>query len=196
MFSLFQNKISAVRLDGPRVTLRAPRRGDAEAWIALRRDSRDYLQPWEPTWPTDAVSNAAFRRRRAQLLAEWREDTGRGFLIFRRIDEVLLGGVTLSNIRRGVADTASMGYWIGAPHARQGYMTEAVACILDFAFGELRLHRVEAACLPDNDASHALLLKSGFTEEGVAREYLKINERWRDHMTFAVLRNDPRGSRA
>lgn len=196
MFSLFQGKISAVRLDGPRVTLRAPRRGDCEAWIALRRGSRDFLQPWEPTWPTDAVSNTAFHRRRAQLLAEWREDTGRGFLIFRRTDEALLGGVTLSNIRRGVADTANMGYWTGAPYARQGYMTEAVSCILDFAFGELRLHRVEAACLPDNDASRALLLKSGFVEEGVAREYLKIDELWRDHMTFAVLRNDSRPGHA
>ena len=192
MFWPFRNKALAVRLEGARVFLRAPRHGDTRAWVALRRESRDFLQPWEPTWPPDAISRAAFIRRRAQIMADWRHDTGRGFLIFRREDGVMLGGITLTNIRRGVADAASMGYWIGAPHVRQGHMTEAVTCVLDFAFGELGLHRVEAACLPDNEASRALLLKTGFSEEGMARDYLKIDGRWRDHRTFAVLRDDLR----
>ena len=91
-----------------------------------------------------------------------------------------------------MAATGSLGYWTGAPYARQGYMTEAVACVLDHAFGRLNLHRVEAACLPHNDASRGLLLKCGFKEEGLGRGYLKIDGRWRDHLLFAILRDDPR----
>lgn len=178
------------RLTGPRILLRPPGRRDAEAWSALRHQSRDFLQPWEPAWPSDGATRAAFRRRCAQIEADWKARTGYGFLIFRRDDGALLGGITLSNLRRGVAGSASLGYWIGAPHARCGYMTEAVACILDFAFGALDLHRVEAACLLENEASHRLLLKSGFHEEGLARGYLKINGRWRDHRTFGVLKED------
>ncbi len=192
MFSLFQDRIAAIRLNGPHVMLRAPTRGDADAWSALRRESREFLQPWEPAWPADGASRPAFHRRRAQILGEWRDGSGCGFFVFRRDDAALLGGVTLSNLRRGVADTASLGYWIGAPYARQGYMTEAVACALEYAFGALRLHRIEAACIPENTASRALLLKCGFQEEGVARGYLRIDGRWRDHVTFARLRDDVR----
>lgn len=192
MFSLFQGRIAAIRLNGPRVMLRPPARGDADAWSALRKTSREFLQPWEPTWPADGASRTAFHRRRAQILSEWRNGSGNGFFVFRRDGAALLGGLTLSNLRRGVADTASLGYWIGAPHARRGYMTEAMACALDYAFGALRLHRVEAACIPENAASRALLLKCGFHEEGLARGYLKIDGRWRDHVTFAVLREDER----
>lgn len=190
MWPLFGNAGPRVRLIGPRVLLRPPARRDAEAWSALRRQSQDFLQPWEPAWPSDGATRAAFRRRRAQILADWAARTGYGVLIFRRDDNALLGGVTLSNVRRGVAGASSLGYWIGAPHARHGYMTEAVACVLDFAFGALDLHRVEAACLPENEASRRLLVKTGFHEEGLARGYLKINGRWRDHRTFAVLKED------
>lgn len=180
------------RLVGPRILVRPPRRLDAAAWSALREASRDFLQPWEPSWTGDAASVPAFHRRRRQLLADWQARTGYGFLIFGREDGELLGGITLANVRRGVAGAGSLGYWIGEPHARRGYMTEAVSCLLDFAFGELGLNRVEAACLPDNAASRALLLKCGFVEEGVARQFLKINGRWQDHVTFAILRSDPR----
>jgi [ribosomal protein S5]-alanine N-acetyltransferase len=102
----------------------------------------------------------------------------------------MLGGVTLSNLRRGVAQSASLGYWIGESYKRQGYMTESLAAALNLAFVRLGLHRVEAACLPDNKASRALLLKCGFEEEGYAREYLRINGRWQDHLLFAILRRN------
>ena len=110
----------------------------------------------------------------------------------RRRDDALLGGITFSNVRRGVAQSASLGYWIGAPHAHQGYMTEALSAVLDFAFDHLALHRVEAACLPDNEASQGLLLKIGFQDEGYARQYLRINGRWQDHRLFALLKGDKR----
>jgi ribosomal-protein-alanine N-acetyltransferase len=192
MWLFFRSRATGITLTGPRVVLRAPAARDTGAWVALRQQSEEFLKPWEPTWPPDGASRAAFRRRRFQIRDEWRAGTGCGFLIFDRTSGVLVGGVTLSNIRYGVSATAGLGYWTGEPHARQGYMTEAVACILDHAFGQLNLHRVEAACLPHNDASRGLLLKCGFREEGLARGYLKIDGRWRDHLLFGVLRDDPR----
>lgn len=192
MWFLLGSPQPRVRLTGPRVMLRPPLRRDAAAWTDLRRQSADFLRPWEPTWPGDALTSAAYHRRRLHLLADWRARSGYGFLIFGSDGGPLLGGITLSNVRRGVTCTGSLGYWIGAPHARHGYMTEAVACVLDFAFDQLNLNRVEAACLEYNEASRRLLLKCGFTQEGLARGYLKIDGRWQDHLTFAILRGDPR----
>jgi len=173
--------------------LRPPVQRDWRAWAALRAESREFLLPWEPTWAADALTRGAYRRRLRLYRSEMRHGTGYSFFVFRRADGDLLGGLTLSNIRRGVAQAASLGYWIGARHARQGYMSDALAAALGFSFGQLALHRVEAACLPLNAASRALLLKSGFREEGYARSYLRINGRWQDHCLFAVVRDDAPG---
>jgi len=178
------------RLEGPRVYLRPPAQKDWRAWAELRGESRDYLTPWEPTWPYDALTRRAYRRRLAAYKAELRQRISYSFLIFRREDDALLGGATLSNVRRGVAQAASLGYWSGARFSRQGYMTESLAAVLKFALYDLGLHRVEAACLPDNAASKSLLLRSGFHDEGFAREYLRIDGRWQDHLLFSVLRAD------
>jgi ribosomal-protein-alanine N-acetyltransferase len=76
---------------------------------------------------------------------------------------------------------------MGKPFAHQGYMTGAVRLMLEVAFRHLALHRVEAACLPHNQASIALLTRCGFAQEGLARGYLKIAGAWRDHLLFARL---------
>lgn len=182
----------SVRLEGPRVYLCPPRMADWKTWAALREECRAFLVPWEPTWPHDALTRQAFRRRLKAYNQEWRRGTGFSFLVYRLHDRTLMGGVTLSNVRRGVAQAASMGYWIGERFARQGYMTEAVLAVVEFAFEELGLHRIEAACLPHNDASRNLLLKVGFRQEGYARQYLRINGKWQDHLLFEMLRDDPR----
>ena len=101
-----------------------------------------------------------------------------------------MGGCTLTNVRRGVTQSAAVGYWIGAPYARQGYMYSALKLIRPFVFELLGLHRLEAACIPENEASRKLLLKVGFREEGRARRYLQINGEWRDHILFALLEDD------
>ncbi len=178
------------RLEGARIYLRPPRYRDWNAWAMLRAASRDFLTPWEPTWPADALSRAAYRRRMRQSALEWHEDSGYSFLIFRRSDDLLLGGVNLSNVRRGVAQSVSLGYWIGAAHARQDYMAEALRCLLPFAFDRLGVNRIEAACLPHNEASRGLLQKCGFREEGYARQYLRINGNWQDHVLYALVRSD------
>jgi len=180
------------RLDAGRLFLRPPRNRDWRAWSELRTESREFLMPWEPSWSVDALSRAAFRRRMRQTAIEWHEDEGYGFLIFRQGDNALLGGINLSNVRRGVAQSANLGYWIGGPHARQGYMTDALLCLMPFAFERLGLNRLEAACLPHNVASRGLLQKIGFREEGYARQYLRINGNWQDHVLYALLRSDLR----
>ena len=183
------------QIDCERVCLRPLRQGDWRAWAELREGSRAFLAPWEPTWSHDALTRGAFRRRVRAYEREWQQGTAYSLLVVRRSDDCLMGGVTLSNLRRGVAQSASLGYWIGEPHARQGFMTEALSGILDFAFDDLALHRIEAACLPDNLASQALLRRIGFGEEGYAREFLRINGRWQDHLLFGMLRDDWRQRR-
>jgi ribosomal-protein-alanine N-acetyltransferase len=180
----------AFRVAGQRVLLRAPERRDWQPWAELRGASRAFLAPWEPSWSADALTRAAFHRRLARYAADWRSDQGYSFLLFRLDDETLVGGIGLSNVRRGVAETASLGYWTGERHAGQGYMTEGLRLILSFAFQRARLHRVEAACLPHNAPSRRLLAKSGFREEGYARAYLCIDGRWQDHVLFALLREE------
>ncbi|MCP4329007.1 MAG: GNAT family N-acetyltransferase [Alphaproteobacteria bacterium] len=179
-----------VHLDGDGVYLRHPRDSDWSAWAEVRAESRDFLQPWEPTWPRDALTRSAYRLRLRQFEAERREGTGHAFFIFRRDDEALVGGITLSNIRRGVAQAGTIGYWISRRHARRGYMTAALHCLAKYAFGQLNLHRIEAACQPDNGASRELLRKFDFDEEGRARLYLLINGSWSDHLLFGLVRED------
>jgi len=177
---------------GREVYLRQPVMGDYVAWAELRALSRQHLTVWEPLWTRDELARSAFRRRLRQYQREMREDQGYAFLIFREADAALLGGLTISNVRRGVAQSASVGYWLGLPHVRRGYMTDAVRCIVPFAFGTLGLHRLEAACLPHNAASTRVLEKSGFRREGTARRYLKINDVWQDHDLYALLHDDAR----
>ena len=190
---LFLGRSEPLRLVGERVFLRPPERGDYESWASLRARSHGFLAPWEPTWPPDALSRSSYRVRLSRYAEDWRTDQGYNFFIFRNEDEALTGGVGLSNVRRGVAETASLGYWIGEPFARQRYMTAALPLVIDFAFTRLRLHRVEAACLPSNVPSRALLLRTGFRQEGYARGYLLIDGKWQDHLLFAILREDWRG---
>jgi ribosomal-protein-alanine N-acetyltransferase len=179
-------------IEGDGVMLRTPQIADFEEWVALRETSRDFLTPWEPTWPVDDLTRAAFRRRVKRYAEDLRTDQGYAFLIMRSSDDALVGGLTLANIRRGVAQAGSLGYWTGLPFVRQGYMTAAVRAVIPFAFMSLRLHRLEAACIPTNTGSIRLLEKTGFVREGYAREYLCINGIWQDHLLYGRL-NDGSG---
>jgi len=185
--------LPTVRLEGTRVVLRPATLRDWSDWAELRARSRDFLTPWEPAWPPDTLTRSSFSRRVRRQGNEWRDDLAYSFLTLDKETETLVGGLGLGNLRRGVAQTATLGYWIGQPHARRGYTGDAVRLALDFAFDHLGLHRVEASCLPTNLASKGLLTKLGFTCEGLARGYLRINGAWRDHLIFAILSDDRRG---
>jgi ribosomal-protein-alanine N-acetyltransferase len=175
---------------GAGVYLRAPGMQDYAAWAELRALSRQHLTPWEPQWARDELARSSFRRRLRAAQREARDDLGYSYLIFAETPLRLVGGLNLSNIRRGIAQTASIGYWIGAPYTGRGLMTDAVRSVAPFAFATLRLHRLEAACLPTNHASMRVLEKAGFRLEGLARQYLKIDGRWQDHSLYALLRDD------
>lgn len=174
----------------PNLYLRAPQAGDHAAWALLRMESREFLTPWEPTWNEDDLTRASFRLRAKRAAREISTDEAYSLFIFETGTETLIGGLTLGLIRRGVAQACTLGYWMGRRHAGRGHMTEAVRGAVRFAFSDLALHRVEAACLPNNTPSRRLLERVGFQHEGLARAYLKINGSWADHLLYAALSSD------
>jgi [ribosomal protein S5]-alanine N-acetyltransferase len=179
-------------IEGRLVRLRAPIAADYIEWAKLRNESREYLTPWEPSWAPDETTRAAFRRRLRRYVQAERDGTGMMLFVFDKKTGDLTGGCQLSNIRQGIAQSAaSLGYWIGQKHAGRGLMTDAVVTLVRHAFDRLGFHRIEAACLPTNVASRRVLTKAGFSAEGTARKYLRINGEWQDHLLFAVIAGDP-----
>jgi ribosomal-protein-alanine N-acetyltransferase len=182
----------AFRLDAERIALRLPLHSDFSAWRTLRDDSRAFLTPWEPVWSPDHLSRKSFTNRVYWAARSARSGTAYPLFLVHR-DGTLLGAITLDNIRRGPAQSGTIGYWIGQEHARHGYMREAIGALVHHAFTALDLSRIEAACLPENAASRGVLEQSGFKYEGVAQSYLQIDGRWRNHVLYANLRSDRRG---
>ena len=185
-----QSLLSKKKLTGERVFLRPPKRRDALKWQKLRMSSKSFLVPWEPSWDASSCTRRAYLRyfKNSNYLANM--DRAYSFLIFKTDDKTLLGGINVGNVRRGVAQSASLGYWIGEKHSRNGYMKEALKLLIPSLFVDLRLNRIEAATLEENIASKSLLKKIGFKKEGVLRKYLKINGSWRDHILYGLLEND------
>lgn len=181
-----------VRIETERMVLRLPEHADFNAWSALRAASRDFLTPWEPVWARDHLTRRNFTNRVLWARHSSRRSLAYPFVMLSR-DGRFLGAITLDNIRRGPSDQASLGYWIGADFARQGFMSEAIKAVRQYAFDEIGLSRIEAACLPENLPSRGALEKADFRYEGVAQAYLQINGRWRNHVLYASLRADRRG---
>lgn len=182
-----------LRIETERLTLRPPVHSDFRAWSSLRRESQDFLTPWEPSWAADHLTRKAFTNR-----VYWAQRSVAGgsavpLFLIRRSDDILLGAITLDNIRRGPAQSGTLGYWTGETFARQGYMREAIGAVVHYGYAKLDLSRIEAACLPENAASRGLLERAGFKYEGVAQSYLQIAGRWRTHVLYAALRSDRRG---
>ena len=174
------------QLIGPRLMLRMGSCDDWKDWREMRELSRDYLVPWEPQWPADALSYSFFCSMLRRQWREWRSGKAYAFAIFLHGGErpVLVGGITLGDVIFAAAQKGTIGYWIGKPYAGQGLMTEAVSLLCEFAFGKLHLQRVEASCMPHNEASTALLHRTGFEEEGFAKAYLQINGKREDHILW------------
>lgn len=181
------------RIITERLLLRLPEHRDYAAWAALRRESADFLIPWEPAWADDHLTRSAFTARVRWASRTSHQGTALPLFLARREDGALLGAITLDHIRRGPSQSGTIGYWIGQRYARQGYMREAIRGLVDHAFAERDLSRIEAACLPENAASRGVLESCGFKYEGVAQSYLQINGRWRNHVLYANLRHDRRG---
>ena len=193
MFALpfYRRDLPALR--GERVTMRAPTPGDYPEWAALRRARRAFLEPWEPRWSSDELERSAWRLRLRRYREELTAGSGMTFLIFENESGRLAGGLTLGNIKHGVAQSGQIGYWIGERFAGRGLMFDALGLIVPFAFETLRLHRIEAACIPENARSVRVLEKAGFRREGLLRSYLKINGIWQDHYLYALISGENQG---
>ena len=172
---------------GGRVYLRAPRPADRQEVLRLNRASRRFYR--------GLVMPLVTARGWSAYLARRRRPESPGYLVCRASDGGIVGGININEIVRGVFRSGYLGYQIGAPYARQGYMTEALALVLRQAFGPLRLHRVEANIQPGNHASIRLVRRAGFQLEGLSRRYLKIGGRWRDHERWALTVEDWRRRR-
>lgn len=177
-------------LRGDGVLLRAPQPQDHAAWADLRLESRNELAPWEPLWSDDELSKHAWRQRIKRWYNDARNDTGYAFFVIEPAGAQLLGAITLGNVRRGAAQTATVGYWIGTRFTGCGIATAAVSCLARHAFEDLDLNRLEAACMPANAASLRVLEKAQFQREGLARKYLRIAGHWRDHVLLGRVRGD------
>jgi [ribosomal protein S5]-alanine N-acetyltransferase len=178
---------------GDVVFLRTPRAADRDEFIALRRSSRGFLTRWEPhpePGSGDADASAFDRLLRAR-----RDPRHARFLVCARATGAIMGNIALNEIVRGPFQGCYLGYWIGRPFARRGFMTEAVALILRHAFVRLGLHRVEANIIPTNRPSLALIRRSGFRHEGVGLRYLCVAGRWQDHEHWAMTVEDWRRHR-
>jgi ribosomal-protein-alanine N-acetyltransferase len=187
VFRFLSRQQDIPELLGPEHVLRLPHQSDYGQWFRLRSDSRAFLQPWEPTWRPDELTEGAFRNRVRRGAQEYASGLAIPMLLFRRDDMALLGGLTIGYIRRGAAQSCMIGYWMGEKHAGQGHMLAALKVAIPFIHGGLQLHRIEAACIPENDRSIRLLEKAGFQREGYMKEYLKIRGEWRDHLLFALI---------
>jgi ribosomal-protein-alanine N-acetyltransferase len=176
------------RLETSRLALRAPDRLDAPALRALTARNADHLRPWSPAPAPnrDPLAPAEIRAQIDRQRDEWIQDRTYALVIELRATRAVIGRMTLSQIVRGPMQGANLGYWIDEAHQGTGLTTEAVREALRFAFGPLKLHRVQAGTLPHNAASQRVLHKAGFREEGYARNYLHIAGRWQDHVLFAV----------
>ena len=188
---LFKKRHLLLQTD--RLDLRLPQLSDHKSWSRLRLESKDFLTPWEPTWTNDHLLRRPFVNRVNWAKRSLQNGTAIPLFIIGRNDGVLMGAITLDNIRRGPNQTATMGYWIGSPYVRQGFMSEAIVGLVNYAFGALDISRIESACLPENTPSRKLLEKCGFKYEGVAQAYIQIDGRWRTHVLYASIRYDRRG---
>jgi len=175
---------------GGSVILRHPRWSDYEAWKDLRQENKAYLTPWEPAWDARHLTRLTYRSRLARFKKMVANDEAYPFHIFRASDDRLIGACNITHIQRQVAQTAQLGYWVGEHYARQGFARASVSAAVKFCFETLGLHRVEAGVQSDNAASIKVLTAMGFTHEGTARGYLKINGQWEDHDIYAKLSSD------
>ncbi|WP_331373626.1 GNAT family N-acetyltransferase [Sinorhizobium chiapasense] len=190
VFRFLSRQPESIEIANRNYLLRLPRYADYRQWYQLRSESRAFLEPWEPSWRADEMTEGAFRSRVIRNEQEYASGQAVPLFLFHKPDERLLGGLTIGHIRRGAAQNCMIGYWMGQKYAGQGHMYEALKLTIPYIFSVLELHRIEAACIPENARSIRLLEKAGFEREGYLRQYLKINGQWRDHLMFSLLAAD------
>ena len=183
-------KKNLFEITGRKVILRPPQYSDWKAWADERKKNKLYLQPWEPLWSINELERSSFVKRVRMFERLSHNDQAYSFLIFTSDNEDFIGEVNISNVLRGIIQSCTIGYWIAKDCEGKGMMSESLELVKKFIFNELKLHRIEAACLPHNIPSLKLLLKNGFIKEGTARKLLKINDKWQDHTVLSFILDD------
>lgn len=183
-------KKNLFEITGQKVILRPPQYSDWKAWADERKKNKLYLQPWEPLWSINELERSSFVKRVRMFERLSHNDQAYSFLIFKSDNEDFIGEVNISNVQRGIIQSCSIGYWIAKDCEGKGMMSESLELVKEFIFNELKLHRIEAACLPHNMPSLKVLLKNGFIKEGTARKLLKINDKWQDHTVLSFILDD------
>ena len=183
-------KKNLFEITGQKVILRPPQYSDWKAWADERKKNKLYLQPWEPLWSINELERSSFVKRVRMFERLSHNDQAYSFLIFTSDNEDFIGEVNISNVQRGIIQSCTIGYWIAKDCEGKGMMSESLELVKEFIFNELKLHRIEAACLPHNMPSLKLLLKNGFIKEGTARKLLKINDKWQDHTVLSFILDD------
>ena len=186
-YSLKKNQFE---ITGQKVILRPPQYSDWKAWADERKKNKLYLQPWEPLWSINELERSSFVKRVRMFERLSHNDQAYSFLIFTSDNEDFIGEVNISNVQRGIIQSCTIGYWIAKDCEGKGMMSESLELVKEFIFNELKLHRIEAACLPHNIPSLKVLLKNGFIKEGTARKLLKINDKWQDHTVLSFILDD------
>ena len=183
-------KKNLFEITGQKVILRPPQYSDWKAWADERKKNKLYLQPWEPLWSINELERSSFVKRVRMFERLSHNDQAYSFLIFKSDNEDFIGEVNISNVQRGIIQSCTIGYWIAKDCEGKGIMSESLELVKEFIFNELKLHRIEAACLPHNMSSLKVLLKNGFIKEGTARKLLKINDKWQDHTVLSFIIDD------
>lgn len=180
--------ITARRVGGAPVILRALNNRDRRQWEALRADNIDWLRPWEATSPDPVGAGSVFRQMVRHSDSEAAAGRLQPFVI--ETEGRLVGQMHLFGIAWGSLRSASAGYWVAQSTAGQGIAPFALAAVCDHAFRVLGLHRVEVNIRPENVASLRVVEKLNFREEGMRHRYLHIDGEWRDHRSFAMTHED------
>lgn len=163
--------------------------GDAAEFARLVTENRDYLAPWSPVTNEDYYTTKGHRAVLARHLTAYE----RGEMLPLAILDpggAVCGRINLNNIIRGAFQNASVGYWVGRSHAGRGLASAAVADVVETAFRDLGLHRLDAATLLHNTPSQRVLARNGFRPFCVAERYLKIAGKWQDHVLFQLLNQE------
>ncbi len=167
------------------MVVRPLRRSDADEWQAVRARNHDWLRPWDATVPPGATPRpSSYKDVVRSLLHQAKRGQCLPFVV--EVDGRFVGQVTVSNVTRGSAQWASIGYWLSADAAGRGVAPRAVAMVIDHCFGPVGLHRIEICVRPENTNSLRVVEKLGLEQVGYAPRFLHIDGAWRDHRVFAV----------
>ncbi len=190
MYNIFSLKKKKRELIGEKVFLKTPVKENWSEWAKLRQKSKNFLQPWEPKWPKNFLTQESFSIFINMVEIALRNKTAYNFFIFNKKNNHLMGGISLNVFKSEGYKSITIGYWMGQDYAGKGYMKDSLKVVCDFCFNDLNFYRIEAACLPKNITSKKVLLNAGFEIEGYAKKYLKINGSLEDHLLLAKIKKD------